>query len=79
MTARGLQVKTVIGFGSKKEGTEGVHGAPLGAEDVKHVKAKFGFNPGEQTAACNHGHSISYRWIVEEEEEWGGARRRECG
>jgi transketolase len=41
-----VQVKTVIGFGSKKEGTEGVHGSPLGNDDLKQVKARFGFNPG---------------------------------
>ena len=39
------QVKTVIGYGSKKQGTHGVHGAPLGGEDLKHVKALFGFDP----------------------------------
>lgn len=41
-----IKVKTVIGFGSKKQGTHGVHGSPLGAEDLKHVKQLFGFNPG---------------------------------
>jgi hypothetical protein len=40
------QVKTIIGFGSTKQDTHGVHGSPLGAEDLKHVKRYFGFNPG---------------------------------
>mmetsp|Transcript_15260 Transcript_15260/g.23103 ORF Transcript_15260/g.23103 Transcript_15260/m.23103 type:complete len:688 (+) Transcript_15260:90-2153(+) len=39
-----IKCKTVIGFGSKKEGTHGVHGAPLGAEDIVQVKEKFGFD-----------------------------------
>lgn len=34
-------------FYSTKEGTEAVHGAPLGAADLAQVKAKFGFNPEE--------------------------------
>jgi len=40
-----IKVKTTIGFGSKKQGTEAVHGAPLGAEDVALVNAKLGFDP----------------------------------
>jgi transketolase len=41
------QIRTVIGHGSGKAGSHGVHGAPLGAADLKAVKAKFGFNPEE--------------------------------
>ena len=37
-------VNTVIGFGSKNEGTSKVHGAPLGAEDGKHAKLSYGFD-----------------------------------
>lgn len=33
---------STIGFGSKNEGSEKVHGAPLGDEDIAAVKAKFG-------------------------------------
>lgn len=35
----------MIGHGSSKQGSHGVHGAPLGAADLKSVKAKFGFDP----------------------------------
>merc|ERR1719498_1719087 len=42
-----IKVKTTIGFGSAKQGTHGVHGAPLGADDIKSVKAKFGFDAKE--------------------------------
>lgn len=42
-----IKVRTIIGFGSLKQGSEATHGAPLGAEDVKQVKTKFGFNPDE--------------------------------
>ena len=37
--------RTTIGFGSAKQGTEKVHGAPLGDVDVAAVKTKFGFDP----------------------------------
>jgi len=43
-----IKIRTVIGFGSKKQGTEKVHGTPLGEEDLKHVKTLFGFNPEEK-------------------------------
>ncbi|CAM9426849.1 unnamed protein product [Chrysoparadoxa australica] len=42
-----IKIKTIIGFGSQKQGTHGVHGAPLGAEDTISVKKAFGFNPEE--------------------------------
>jgi hypothetical protein len=41
----------VIGHGSGKAGSHGVHGAPLGAADLKQVKTKFGFNPEEVSDA----------------------------
>eukprot|EP00467_Chlorarachnion_reptans_P012083 CAMPEP_0114524214 /NCGR_PEP_ID=MMETSP0109-20121206/21726_1 /TAXON_ID=29199 /ORGANISM="Chlorarachnion reptans, Strain CCCM449" /LENGTH=689 /DNA_ID=CAMNT_0001705623 /DNA_START=19 /DNA_END=2088 /DNA_ORIENTATION=- len=39
-----IKCKTVIGYGSGKEGTHGVHGAPLGDTDIVQVKEKFGFD-----------------------------------
>jgi len=40
-----IVVKTTIGFGSKKQGTEEVHGSPLGPKDLAEVKKLFGFDP----------------------------------
>lgn len=42
-----IEIKTTIGWGSQNEGTEKVHGAPLGADDIKQLKAKLGLNPNE--------------------------------
>ena len=42
-----IKVTTTIGFGSEKQGKEEVHGAPLGAADLKHTKKVLGFNPDE--------------------------------
>ena len=38
-------VTTTIGFGSAKQGTEKVHGAPLAADDLKAARVQFGFDP----------------------------------
>jgi transketolase len=40
-----IKVRTTIGLGSSKQGTEKVHGSPLGSDDLKAVKAKYGFDP----------------------------------
>lgn len=42
-----IKVTTTIGFGSAKQGTAGVHGAPLGDDDLGNVKQQFGFEPSE--------------------------------
>ncbi|RDA89966.1 hypothetical protein CP533_6678 [Ophiocordyceps camponoti-saundersi (nom. inval.)] len=42
-----IKLKTTIGFGSLQEGTGGVHGSPLKADDIKQLKQKWGFNPDE--------------------------------
>jgi transketolase len=36
-------VTTTIGYGSLKQGTAGVHGAPLGHADLAQVKRTSGF------------------------------------
>ena len=40
-------VNTVIGFGSANQGTNNVHGAPLGKEDGKNAKLSYGFDHDE--------------------------------
>lgn len=40
-----IAVKTTIGYGSLKQGTSGVHGAPLTPEDIKQFKEHFGLDP----------------------------------
>ena len=42
-----IRLTTTIGFGSKLQGTGGVHGNALKADDCEGVKEKFGFNPKE--------------------------------
>lgn len=40
-----IKIRTTIGYGSKNQGTEKVHGAPLGTEDIKNIKSVFGLDP----------------------------------
>ncbi|EDQ91115.1 uncharacterized protein MONBRDRAFT_20362 [Monosiga brevicollis MX1] len=40
-----IKVRTVIGIGSQNQGTEKVHGSPLGDEDLAQVKKLYGFDP----------------------------------
>lgn len=42
-----IRLTTTIGYGSLAQGTHGVHGAPLKADDIKQLKNKLGFNPEE--------------------------------
>lgn len=43
-----IKVTTTIGFGSKQQGTHGVHGAALKADDIAQLKQHMGFNPDEK-------------------------------
>lgn len=39
-----IKLRTTIGYGSLKQGTHGVHGAPLKSDDIKQLREKFGFD-----------------------------------
>jgi transketolase len=39
-----IKVTTIIGWGSTKQGTHGVHGSPLGDEEIVNLKKKLGFD-----------------------------------
>ena len=43
-----VNIRTIIGIGSKKAATGTVHGQALGVEDVKHVKTQLDFDPDEK-------------------------------
>ena len=68
-----IKVSTTIGFGSKKQGSEKIHGSPLGIQDLMETKTKFGFNPHEsfmvpEEVACfyrkrrAHGERMAHEW-----------------
>eukprot|EP01101_Sappina_pedata_P006375 TRINITY_DN3147_c0_g1_i2.p1 TRINITY_DN3147_c0_g1~~TRINITY_DN3147_c0_g1_i2.p1 ORF type:complete len:670 (-),score=332.92 TRINITY_DN3147_c0_g1_i2:89-2098(-) len=68
-----IKIRTTIGFGSKKQGTEHVHGSPLGEEILEETKQKFGFDPkkkffipeevaGHYNETKNHGQELEAKW-----------------
>jgi len=68
-----IKLTTTIGFGSKLQGTGGVHGNALKADDCEQVKAKFGFDP-KQTFVVPQEVYDTYRKRAAEgaakEKEW---------
>lgn len=68
-----IQLKTTIGFGSLNQGTHGVHGSPLKADDIKQLKEKFGFNPDQSFAVPQEVYDLYGKHSSEGaalEEEW---------
>ncbi|KAF9972780.1 Transketolase [Actinomortierella ambigua] len=68
-----IKIYTTIGFGSKAQGTEKVHGSPLKADDIEQLKVAFGFNPEEKFhvgqdvydayhARAAHGAKLNQEW-----------------
>lgn len=39
-----IEIKTIIGYGAKNQGTSAVHGAPLGDEGIAHAKDVYGYD-----------------------------------
>ncbi|MEK7704556.1 MAG: transketolase, partial [Myxococcota bacterium] len=73
-------VRTTIGFGSpKKAGTSGVHGSPLGPDEVKHTKAQLGWSESAEffvpDAARAH-FATRTRRASEEHHAWNALRER---
>lgn len=68
-----IKLTTTIGFGSKLQGTGGVHGNPLKEDDCKQVKQKFGFNPEESFVVPQEVYDMYHKHAAEgaaKEEEW---------
>ncbi|KAH8911046.1 transketolase [Coniochaeta sp. PMI_546] len=68
-----IKLRTIIGFGSLKQGTHGVHGSPLKADDIKQLKEKFGFNPEQSFVVPQEVYDLCHKHSAEgaaAEEEW---------
>ena len=70
-----IEVKTIIGFGSKNQGTSSVHGTPLGEEDGIFAKQVYGwgheyFNVPEEVYSYykeniqDKGKSLENKWNI---------------
>ncbi|KAG9290916.1 hypothetical protein G9A89_011066 [Geosiphon pyriformis] len=42
-----IKIQTTIGIGSKKQGTDKVHGSPLEPDDIASIKKLYGFDPDQ--------------------------------
>ncbi|KAK3946039.1 putative transketolase [Diplogelasinospora grovesii] len=68
-----IKLRTIIGFGSKQQGTHGVHGSPLKADDIKQLKEKFGFNPEQSFVVPQEVYDLCHKASAKgaaAEEEW---------
>ena len=68
-----IKLTTTIGFGSKLQGTGGVHGNPLKEDDCKSVKAKFGFDPEQSFVVPQKVYDMYHAHAAEgaaKEQEW---------
>ncbi|KAI9755715.1 MAG: Transketolase [Lichina confinis] len=68
-----IKLTTTIGFGSKLQGTGGVHGNPLKADDCKQVKQKFGFDPEQSFVVPQQVYDKYHKHAADgaaKEQEW---------
>ena len=68
-----IKLTTTIGFGSKQQGTGGVHGSPLKEDDCKSVKQLFGFDPEKTFVVPQQVYDMYHKKAAEgaaKEQEW---------
>ncbi|BDD64293.1 hypothetical protein MAP00_009126 [Monascus purpureus] len=68
-----IKVTTTIGYGSKLQGTGGVHGNPLKADDAQSVKQRFGFDPEKTFDVPQQVYDLYAKHAAEgaaKEQEW---------
>jgi transketolase len=68
-----IRLTTTIGYGSKLQGTGGVHGNPLKEDDRAAVKEKFGFDPSKSFVVPQEVYDMYHKHADEgaaAEQEW---------
>lgn len=68
-----IRIRTTIGYGSKIEGTHGVHGSPLKSEDISALKTKWGFDSEQSFIVPKEVSEQAHSKVAEGarlEEEW---------
>ena len=75
-----IRLRTIIGYGSLHQGTGGVHGSALKADDIKQLKQKFGFDPEETFVVPQEVYDVYHKRAAEgaarEQVLLGSAARR---
>ncbi|GAV53421.1 hypothetical protein ZYGR_0AI07050 [Zygosaccharomyces rouxii] len=69
-----IRLTTIIGHGSLIQGTHGVHGAPLKADDLAQLKKKLGFNPEQSFVVPQEVYDFYRKTVtqpgIEANEKW---------
>ena len=68
-----IKLTTTIGYGSKLQGTGGVHGNALKPDDARGVKEKFGFDPDQSFVVPQKVYDMYHAHSAEgaaKEQEW---------
>lgn len=69
-----IKLNTIIGHGSLIQGTHGVHGAPLKADDLAQLKKKLGFNPEQSFVVPQEVYDFYRKTVaqpgIEANEKW---------
>ncbi|OKL63945.1 Transketolase [Talaromyces atroroseus] len=77
-----IKITTTIGFGSKLQGTGGVHGNPLKADDAESVKKAFGFDPSQSFVVPQQVYDLYGKHAAEgaaKEQEWNNLLQKYGG
>ena len=76
-----IKINTKIGFGSPKEGSADVHGAPLGADNIIAMKKKLGW-PSEEPFfvpdEVYENYKVKAESLAKKEEEWNVLFKEYC-
>ena len=76
-----IKINTKIGFGSPKEGSADVHGAPLGADNITAMKKKLGW-PSEEPffvpEEVYENYKVKAESLAKKEEEWNALFKEYC-
>ncbi|MDL2211582.1 transketolase [Erysipelotrichaceae bacterium OttesenSCG-928-M19] len=65
-----IEVKTIIGYGSQKQGTSATHGAPLGQEDGTYAKEFYGCSLTEFDISNEIYDTFTYQQIKQGEKQY---------
>ena len=77
-----IRLTTTIGYGSKLQGTGGVHGNPLKEDDRASVKEKFGFDPSKSFVVPQEVYDLYHKHADEgaaAEQEWNQLLEKYAG
>ncbi|MCL2356758.1 MAG: transketolase [Defluviitaleaceae bacterium] len=58
-----IEIKTIIGYGSPKQGTAGVHGSPLGADGISAAKKTLGWAHEESFVVPEDVKTAAAEWL----------------